>query len=72
MTRFHKKAPIMLHLLYFISLCLIAFVVMLFVISPGRLKPFRDHDGRIPAGSISEKIFINIGGVKQGMSRLRS
>ena len=57
----------MLMLLSVISLCLIAFVAILFIVSPGRLKPYRDHEGRIPAGSISDKIFINIGGVKQGM-----
>lgn len=57
----------MLLILYIIPLCLIAFVAMLFVISPGRLKPYRDRDGRILSGSISEKLFINIGGVKQGM-----
>jgi len=37
------------------------------VISPGRLKPYLDQSGQILAGSISEKIYIKIGGVKQGM-----
>jgi len=39
----------------------------LFVISPGRLKPYVDQKGQVLAGSISEKVFIKIGGVDQGM-----
>jgi pimeloyl-ACP methyl ester carboxylesterase len=35
--------------------------------SPGRPKPFLDEEGRLLAGSISEKIFVNINGVQQGM-----
>lgn len=57
----------MLMLLSGIALCLVIFVTILFLVSPGKLKPYRDHEGRILQGSISEKIFISIGGVKQGM-----
>jgi len=57
----------MLVVLSVIILCLLAFLAALFVISPGKLKPFKDQEGQVPDGSISEKIFINIGGVKQGM-----
>jgi hypothetical protein len=35
--------------------------------SPGRPEPFVDEDGNPLAGSISEKNFLNINGVKQGM-----
>jgi pimeloyl-ACP methyl ester carboxylesterase len=35
--------------------------------SPGKPKPFLDEDGRALAGSISEKVFVNINGVNQGM-----
>jgi pimeloyl-ACP methyl ester carboxylesterase len=35
--------------------------------SPGRPEPFVDEDGRPLAGSISDKNFLNINGVKQGM-----
>jgi pimeloyl-ACP methyl ester carboxylesterase len=35
--------------------------------SPGKPEPFRDEGGRPIAGSISEKNFVDIGGVKQGM-----
>ncbi len=39
----------------------------LFLISPGKPEPFLDEDGKPLAGSISEKIFVNINGVEQGM-----
>ncbi|MBE0672601.1 MAG: alpha/beta hydrolase [Anaerolineales bacterium] len=35
--------------------------------SPGKPVPFLDENGNLLAGSISEKIFININGVEQGM-----
>ena len=57
----------MLLFLSIIFLCLITLLTTLLVISPGRLKPYLDQSGQILAGSISEKIFIKIGGVKQGM-----
>ena len=57
----------MLVLLSIILLCLITFFTTLLIISPGKLKPFADQNGRTLAGSISEKIFVKIGGVKQGM-----
>ena len=37
------------------------------LLSPGKPNPFLDENGRPLAGSISEKIFVNINGVKQGM-----
>ncbi len=57
----------MLVMLSIILLCLITFLTALFIISPGKLRPYIDQTGEILAGSISEKIFITIGGVKQGM-----
>ncbi len=35
--------------------------------SPGKPLPFVDDNGKPLAGSISEKIFVNINGVEQGM-----
>jgi len=35
--------------------------------SPGKTEPFLDEQGRVLAGSISEKIHVNINGVEQGM-----
>ena len=35
--------------------------------SPGKPKPFLDKSGKVIANSISEKIYVSINGVKQGM-----
>ena len=35
--------------------------------SPGNPAPFLDENGRLLAGSISEKLYVNINGVEQGM-----
>ena len=40
---------------------------VLLILSPGKPKPFVDEHGKPLAGSISEKVFVNINGVKQGM-----
>jgi pimeloyl-ACP methyl ester carboxylesterase len=44
-----------------ISLC------VLLIYSPGKLKPYLDDAGKPIPGSISEKIFVNINGMEQGM-----
>nr|WP_255548064.1 alpha/beta fold hydrolase [Erythrobacter ani] len=36
-------------------------------ISPGRLEPLRDETWAIIPGSISERVFVDIGGIRQGM-----
>ncbi len=46
---------------------LIILLVYLAIISSGKPEAFRDENGEILEGSISEKIFVQIGGVKQGM-----
>lgn len=40
---------------------------VLLAVSPGKTKPFLGEKGRALAGSISEKIHVNINGVQQGM-----
>jgi pimeloyl-ACP methyl ester carboxylesterase len=40
---------------------------ILLVLSPGQPKPFLDNSGRPLIGSISEKIWVNINGIEQGM-----
>jgi len=40
---------------------------ILFVLSAGRPGPLQDAGGRVLAGSISEKIHVEINGVRQGM-----
>ena len=40
---------------------------ILLLYSPGKIEPYLDYAGRPLPRSISEKIFVEIGGVKQGM-----
>lgn len=44
----------------------LSFVLLVFV-SPGKIEPYRDENENILENSISEKIFIEINGVEQGM-----
>jgi pimeloyl-ACP methyl ester carboxylesterase len=62
-----KAGRILLRILYIFLACLLGLVGVLLRWSPGRPEPFVDENGRPLAGSISEKIFVNINGVKQGM-----
>jgi len=57
----------MLAIPVFLLVC--AFMVgdILLAFSPGKPHPFLDENGSPLAGGISEKIFININGVEQGM-----
>ena len=58
----------MLTMMSILLACLLVLMsVLLFWSHPGKPKPFVDENGRPLAGSISEKIFLNINGVKQGM-----
>lgn len=55
----------------FISI-LLAFIIFLVIVLqiwsyPGKPKPFLDENGDVLTGSISEKLYININGVEQGM-----
>jgi pimeloyl-ACP methyl ester carboxylesterase len=56
--------PIVLGIL--LGIILILFGALL-AVSPGKVKPFLDEQGRVLAGSIAEKIHVNINGVQQGM-----
>ena len=52
------------------SILLVSVVILVGVLllwSPGKPKPFLDDNGKPLAGSISEKIHVNINGVEQGM-----
>jgi pimeloyl-ACP methyl ester carboxylesterase len=53
-------------------LCIVIGIVLLAVIvvlinSPGKLPPLGDAQGNIIEGAISEKVFVEIGGIEQGM-----
>ncbi|MFX4263705.1 hypothetical protein ACOBQJ_16080 [Pelotomaculum propionicicum] len=47
--------------------CILILVGVLLAWSPGKPKPFLNENGKVLAGSISEKIHVNINGVEQGM-----
>ena len=47
--------------------CVLILAGVLYIVSPGKLKPFLDENGKPLAGSISEKCFVKINAVKQGM-----
>jgi len=47
---------------------LIIFIaIVLLIYSPGKQQAFLDDNGKILSNSISEKVFVNIGGIRQGM-----
>ena len=48
-------------------ICLLIVIIVLMVYSPGKTAPYLDKNANVLPGSISEKTFIRIGGVKQGM-----
>lgn len=50
-----------------LAVCILILLGLLLLWSPGTPKPFVDQDGKPLAGSISEKIFVEINGVEQGM-----
>lgn len=62
-----KLGLYMLILIASIFGCLVILTGVLIIISPGKSKPFLDENGRPLAGSISEKCFVKIGGIMQGM-----
>ena len=53
-------------LLFFLGLA-ISVTINIVLTGTGKPDAFIDENGKIPEGSISEKIFVPIGGVKQGM-----
>ena len=50
-----------------LAIMILALVIVLRIYSPGKPEPFIDNNGVPVAGSISEKTFVTIGGVRQGM-----
>jgi len=57
---------LMLLLLIILFGFLITFLTLLYY-SPGKPESFQDKNGKTIANSISEKIYVNIGGIRQGM-----
>lgn len=58
---------VLIVMLIFVCGLFISLLVYLILISPGKPEAFKDEQGNILLGSISEKVFVRIGGTKQGM-----
>jgi pimeloyl-ACP methyl ester carboxylesterase len=54
-------------LVLLVSTLLIGFAVFLLVISPGRPEQMRDDVGNVIEDSVSERVFVEINGIRQGM-----
>jgi pimeloyl-ACP methyl ester carboxylesterase len=68
MSTFIKRISHMLFIIITVLLtCILILVMVLIINSRGKPDPFTDKFGKPLQGSISEKIFVKIGGVKQGM-----
>ncbi|NDP20946.1 MAG: alpha/beta hydrolase [Paludibacter sp.] len=68
MNRFFKNTIQMLAGFLAILMGLILIITsILFFLSLGKMEPFKDKVGKPLKGSISEKTFITIGGIRQGM-----
>ncbi|MCL2055219.1 MAG: alpha/beta hydrolase [Oscillospiraceae bacterium] len=50
-----------------ILLCLLFIIIYFLIKSPGKIAPFLDDNGVVIENSISEKIFVEINGIRQGM-----
>ena len=62
-----KVIGIMLTMPAVLLVCVLILVGVLLACSPGKPEPFLEENGRPLAGSISEKVFVNINGMEQGM-----
>jgi pimeloyl-ACP methyl ester carboxylesterase len=54
-------------ILAIVATIILGFAIILFMWSPGKIRPVLDAHGNYIASSISEKTFVTINGVKQGM-----
>ena len=61
-----KMGRVMLIALASIVGILMIGIIFVYVKSPGKLDPLKDQSGKVIAGSLAEKHFIEIGGVRQG------
>jgi pimeloyl-ACP methyl ester carboxylesterase len=62
-----KGIRIMLIITVVLIVAIFILAGVLLAVSPGKPEPFLDENGKLLAGSISEKVFVNINGVEQGM-----
>lgn len=54
-------------LLLIIIIAILICLILLVIVSPGKVTPIRNEKGEIIEGSIAEKTYINVNGVKIGM-----
>jgi pimeloyl-ACP methyl ester carboxylesterase len=62
-----KVGRVMLTIIFILLAGMLILLGVLLAWSPGKPEPFLDENGNPLAGSISEKIHVNINGVEQGM-----
>lgn len=62
-----KAVRIMLLSIALICACSALLLGLLWVWSPGKPRAIMNEDGEKPAGSLSEKVYVQINGVRQGM-----
>jgi pimeloyl-ACP methyl ester carboxylesterase len=62
-----KGGRIMLIILSVLLMCILCLAGILLIMSPGKPVLYLDKNGDLLAGSISEKIYVDINGMKQGM-----
>ena len=62
-----KVKSVMLTIPVVLLVCLFILGAVLLAYSPGKPEPYLDENGKALPGSISEKIFVNINGLQQGM-----
>ena len=66
-TLARKTGKIMLTIISILLAGILILVGVLLALSPGKPKPFLDENGQPLAGSMSEKTWVNINGIEQGM-----
>jgi hypothetical protein len=67
MKGFTKVKSCMQIVILFLAFIIVSLIIFLLIVSPGKPKPFLDKNSKPLKGSISEKVFVSIGGVQQGM-----
>ena len=64
---FQKVIRIMVITIGVLIICALVLAGVLWLRSPGKMQPFLNQNGNPLPGSISEKIFVEINGIQQGM-----
>lgn len=62
-----KAGKVLLNITCIFLACLVLILVYFLMRSPGKVSPYLDRNGNLLENSISEKTFVEINGVEQGM-----